>query len=114
MPAATTLPYVEARNLDLATLHTLGAEIGTAATRTTARARVAAGQAVERVGAGATAAASSAATAARAYADRLGHLAEDYVGTKIKRRVQPPIVVALVVAGAALVVALIAVATRRR
>ena len=41
--------------------------------------------------------------------DRVGAAAESYVGEKIKRRVQPPIVVALVAAGIALAVALAAV-----
>ncbi len=41
--------------------------------------------------------------------DRLGTYAESYVATKIKRRVKPPIVVALVLAGVALAVALVAV-----
>ena len=40
--------------------------------------------------------------------DRVGTAAETYVGAKIKRRVKPPIVVALIVAGVALVVALVA------
>ena len=47
--------------------------------------------------------------AARRTLDRVGAAAESYVGDKIKRRVQPPIVAALVAAGIAMVVALVAV-----
>jgi hypothetical protein len=41
--------------------------------------------------------------------DRVGAAAESYVGEKVKRRVKPPIVVALVAAGVALIVAIVAV-----
>lgn len=47
-------------------------------------------------------------TARRTF-DRVGTAAESYVGTKIKRRVKPPIVAALAAAGVALAIALIAV-----
>jgi len=40
--------------------------------------------------------------------DRVADAAERYVGAKIKRRVKPPIVMALAVAGVALAVAVIA------
>ena len=40
---------------------------------------------------------------------RAGAIGEKYVGEKIKRRVKPPIVLALAVAGVALIVALVAV-----
>ena len=60
------------------------------------------------------AAARAAVAHASGYARHLGDLAERYVGAKIKRRVKPPIVLALVVAGVALVVAVAAIATRRR
>lgn len=46
---------------------------------------------------------------ARRSLDRVSDAAERYVGAKIKRRVKPPIVMALAVAGVALAVALIAV-----
>jgi len=41
--------------------------------------------------------------------DRIGTAAEAYVGAKIERRVKPPIVAALVLAGVALAVAVVAV-----
>ena len=50
-------------------------------------------------------------TARRTF-DRVGAAAESYVGEKIKRKVKPPIVAALALAGVALVVAL-AVAFRK-
>ncbi|MBE7448591.1 MAG: hypothetical protein HS111_06825 [Kofleriaceae bacterium] len=40
--------------------------------------------------------------------DRIGTAAESYVGARVKARVKPPIVVALVTAAAALVVGLVA------
>ncbi len=73
-------------------------QVGTAAGHLADRARATAGQVADH---------------ARAYAGRLGAVAERYVGDKIKRRVQPPIVTALVIAGAALALAIIAVAIRR-
>lgn len=39
---------------------------------------------------------------------RIGDAAERYAGAKIKRRVKPPIVAALVVAGTALVIGVVA------
>ncbi len=47
--------------------------------------------------------------AARHTFDRIGTAAESYVGGKIERRVKPPIVAALLAAGVALAVALVAV-----
>lgn len=43
---------------------------------------------------------------------RLGAVAERYVGAKIKRRVQPPILVAIVVGAVALIVAIVAAARK--
>lgn len=106
-------PSLAPRNLDLADLRRVAdraEQVGADARMAAGRARVVVREAFDHAREVATA------TAARAgaYADQLGAVAEDYVGAKIKRRVKPPIVVALVVAGAALVVALVAVATRRR
>lgn len=44
---------------------------------------------------------------ARRTLDRVGTAAESYVGAKIKRRVKPPILAALALAGVALAVALV-------
>ncbi len=44
---------------------------------------------------------------ARRTLDRVGTAAESYVGDKIKRRVKPPIVLALIAAGVALAIALV-------
>ncbi len=46
--------------------------------------------------------------AARRTLDRVGTAAESYVGDKIKRKVKPPIVAALLVAGVAVVIAIVA------
>lgn len=69
---------------------------------------------VHRVGQRARSLAGDAVTRARAVASRAGALAESYVGDKIKRRVKPPIVTALVIAGVALAVAVVAVAIARQ
>jgi len=106
-------PSPAPRNLDLADLRAVAhrtARVGVDARTAAARARVVVREAFDHAHEVVTASAAR----ARGYADRLGAVAEDYVGAKIKRRVKPPIVVALVVASAALVVALVAVATRRR
>lgn len=112
--SATSPPTIDLRNLDLADLGDRATRLATDARTTahqmTTQAQRTAGRAADQ----ARAVASTAATRARAYAERVATVAGDYVGAKIKRRVQPPIVIALTVAGAALVVALIAVATRRR
>jgi hypothetical protein len=69
---------------------------------------------VHRVGQRARSLAGDAVSRARAVASRAGALAESYVGDKIKRRVKPPIVTALVIAGVALAVAVVAVAIARQ
>jgi hypothetical protein len=46
--------------------------------------------------------------AARRTLDRVGTAAESYVGDRIKRRVKPPIVAALLAAGVAVVVSIVA------
>lgn len=53
-------------------------------------------------------------THARTYVDRVGGAIEGYVGDKIKARVKPPIVAALVLAGLAVGVAVVAVIVARR
>lgn len=53
-------------------------------------------------------------THARGYVDRVGGAIEGYVGNKIKARVKPPIVAALVLAGLAVGVAVVAVVVARR
>lgn len=50
--------------------------------------------------------------AARRTFDRIGTAAEAYVGKKIERKVKPPIVAALLAAGVAVVVAIIALVRR--
>lgn len=50
--------------------------------------------------------------AARRTLDRVGTAAESYVGDKIKRKVKPPIVAALLAAGVAVVVAVVALARK--
>lgn len=110
-------PSLDPRNLDLADLHHVAdraAEVGAVARDVAAQARARTRAVVRDAFDQARQVATATAARARTYADRLGAVAEGYVGAKIKRRVKPPIVVALVVAGAALVVALVAVATRRR
>ena len=110
-------PSLAPRNLDLADLHAVAdraAQVGADARADAAQARARTRAVVREAYDHAHQVATATAARARTYADRLGAVAEDYVGAKIKRRVKPPIVVALVVAGAALVVALVAVATRRR
>ncbi len=69
---------------------------------------------VHRVGQRARSLAGDAVSRARAVAARAGAFAESYVGEKIKRRVKPPIVTALVIAGVALAVAVAAVAIARQ
>lgn len=53
-------------------------------------------------------------TRARSYVDRVGGAVESYVGKKIEARVKPPIVAALVLAGLAVGVAVVAVVVARR
>ena len=87
------------------------------AAQVAADARAALGQSIDRartVATNVTARGRAAVAHAGGYVRHLGDLAERYVGAKIKRRVKPPIVLALVVAGVALVVAVAAIATRRR
>ncbi|MBK9032131.1 MAG: hypothetical protein IPL61_12565 [Myxococcales bacterium] len=103
MSTATTIPTLKASHLftaharDVVRAHVR--ELGGHAGRVAARVRTTVGQVAGQ---------------ARAYAGRLGAVAERYIGAKVAQRVRPPILAALVLAGAALAVAIVAVVVRRK
>ena len=91
----TTLFTAHARDVVRAHVRQLGGHAGRAA----ARVRATVGQIADK---------------ARTYVGCLGSVAERYIGAKVTQRVRPPVLVALLLAGAALVVAIVAVVVRRK